>query len=168
MVNSSVRAIVGQRLARKLCPDCREAVAPSKATLEQIEKFFHLKDFGGFRRLHELEALALEEGLGVQASGKSATAAHSLSSSARSINRLWRAHAGGCERCHHTGYRGRVGIFEVLSLSAAVQKTINSGASTHAIDQAAIESGMISLQIDGLVKALRGQTTVSEVLRVST
>ena len=168
MIDNSVRAIVGQRLARKLCPDCQEAVAPGKTTLAQIEKSFHLKDFGGFRRLHELETLATEEGLGVQVSGKSATAAHYLSTSSRSINRLWRAHAGGCERCHHTGYQGRVGIFEVLSLSAAVQKTINSEASTHAIDQAAIESGMISLQLDGLVKALRGQTTVSEVLRVST
>jgi type IV pilus assembly protein PilB len=168
MITSSVRAIVGQRLARKLCPDCREAVAPSKATLEQIEKSLHLKDLGGFPKLHELESLAAAEGLGVQVSGKSATAAHSLSSSARGLSRLWRAHAGGCERCYHTGYQGRVGIFEVLSLGAAVQKTINSESSGHAIDQAAIGAGMISMQLDGLVKALRGQTTVAEVLRVST
>jgi type IV pilus assembly protein PilB len=167
MIASGARAIVGQRLARKLCPDCREATVPGKAALAQIEKSLHLKDYGGVKRLHELEALALEEGVGVQSSGKTAAALRDLSSTARSITRLWKARDGGCDHCHHTGYRGRVGIFEVLVPGAAVEKTITHKSSAHAINQAAIESGMVSMQLDGLVKALRGQTTVAEVLRVT-
>jgi type IV pilus assembly protein PilB len=167
MIASSARAIVGQRLARKLCAECREATAPSKATLAQIEKSLHLKEYGGVKRLHELEALALEEGIGVHGSGKTAAALGDLSSTTRSITRLWKARDGGCDHCHHTGYRGRLGIFEVLVPDATVEKIITHKSSVHAINQAAIESGMVSMQLDGLVKALRGQTTVAEVLRVT-
>jgi type IV pilus assembly protein PilB len=167
IVASSLQAMVGQRLARKLCPGCREAITPNKAMFEQIEKSTQLKSSGGFRRLHDLEGQALEEGIGGLNAGKTDTSLRELSTTARTINRLWRAREGGCGHCDNTGYRGRIGIFEVLMPSAAVQKTITKEGSVHAINQAAIESGMINMQLDGLIKALRGQTTLDEVLRVT-
>ena len=166
LVASSLRAVVGQRLPRRLCVHCREAIKPDSATLKRLEKSTHLADYGGFRRLHELETQALEEGMGVSQS-KSASDANDLSSSVRGISRLWKAHEGGCEACQHTGYHGRVGIFEVLVSSTELQTVITHSSSEKVISKAAREAGMISMQIDGLVKALRGQTTLAEVLRVT-
>jgi type IV pilus assembly protein PilB len=157
LVANTLRAVVGQRLARRLCPECREAVAVDSATLKQVEKCLR-NEGGGWRRLHELETAAVEE---------AGSKAHELSTTARGISKVWKAHANGCEYCHNTGYRGRVGMFEVLSATAAVQKAILSKASTAAINKAAIESGMVSMQLDGLVKALSGQTTIAEVFRVT-
>lgn len=157
LIANTSRAIVGQRLVRQLCPDCREATTPDAKTLKQIEKLLRVEGVG-LKQLHELEATALAEGIGAPAK---------LSSTARSITQLWKAHDGGCNRCYYTGYHGRVGIFEVLIPSTAVQKAILHTGSVTAINQAAGESGMVSLQLDGLVKALRGETTISEVLRVS-
>jgi type IV pilus assembly protein PilB len=158
LIVSSLRAIVGQRLARRLCPECREEVAPDTSTLKQVEKCLR-NEGGGWKRLHELEAAALAE-----VGGDSAE----LSTTARGLSRVWQAHSGGCEYCHNTGYRGRVGMFEVLTATDKVQKAILSNASTAVIHKAAKESGMVGMQLDGVVKALRGQTTLSEVFRVST
>ena len=130
LISSSLRAIVGQRLARRLCQSCREAITPTKALLEQIEKSIQPKNYGGFKRLHELESLAAEEGV-----GGTKTAPSQLSSSSRGINRLWKAHEGGCSHCDNTGYHGRIGIFEVLAPSVAVQKTINHRSSVRTIHQ---------------------------------
>jgi type IV pilus assembly protein PilB len=157
LIANSCRAIVGQRLVRRLCPDCRESTAPDAKTLKHIEKLLRLEGIG-FKQLHELEVSALAEGIGAPAK---------LSSTAHSITHLWKAHEGGCNRCYYTGYHGRLGIFEVLTPSATVQKTILQSASATVINQAARDSGMVSLQLDGLIKALRGETTISEVLRVS-
>jgi type IV pilus assembly protein PilB len=167
LITSTLQAMLGQRLVRKLCPNCREATKPDLATLKQIEKLLRREDTG-LKRLHELEITALAEGVGVvEHEGKTFPKAHDPSSTARSITRVWNVHEGGCDRCYYTGYRGRVGIFEVLTASEAVQKAIMSSGSTKVINKAAHESGMLSMQLDGLIKALRGQTTVSEVLRVS-
>jgi type IV pilus assembly protein PilB len=168
MINSSVRAVVGQRLPRKLCPGCREAITPNKTMLEQIEKSIHLKASGGFGQLYTLEKLAFEEGIGAVNTRKTDLVLSQLSSTSRSINRLWKAREGGCSHCNNTGYRGRIGIFEVLVPTNEIQKTLNHAGSVRAISQAAAASGMISMQLDGLIKALRGQTTINEVLRVTT
>lgn len=165
MVASSMRAIVGQRLPRRLCPNCREIITPNKTMLEQIEKFVHLKNHGGYKRLHQLESAAREEGVGATDSRVAITS--QLGSTTRSINRLWAAHEGGCENCNHTGYRGRIGIFEVLRPGSEIQKAINNKSGLYTINQAAVNSGMVSMQLDGLIKALLGQTTISEVLRVT-
>lgn len=167
-ITAGVRVVVGQRLARQLCASCREAITPDKASLDQLELAFPIKDYGGFRRLHELETVASQEGIGRQGSGPAATSSQDLSSTARGISRLWQAHDGGCVHCHYSGYQGRIGIFEVMMPSSpAVQKAINHDTALGTIHKAAVESGMISLQLDGLVKALRGLTTATEVLRVS-
>ena len=73
----------------------------------------------------------------------------------------------GCEKCRKIGFRGRVGIFEILRVSDAIQSLIISRSASNEIKQRALEEGMTSLRDDGWNKVLRGITTVEEVLRVT-
>ncbi len=76
------------------------------------------------------------------------------------IKSLWRPK--GCPNCNH-GYKGRIGVFEVFLLSPKVEKLILEYASNSEIEKTVIEEGMITLKQDGLLKALAGITTISEV-----
>ena len=71
----------------------------------------------------------------------------------------------GCEECHHTGYRGRMGIFEVLRVDAGIKRSILGGSSSNELRDAARTSGMRSLRDSGLGAVLEGVTTIEEVLR---
>ena len=73
----------------------------------------------------------------------------------------------GCERCRHTGYRGRAGVFELLTLDDTLRGLIQSKADASEIKRAAVRAGMRTLRDDGLEKALAGVTTFDEVARVS-
>lgn len=85
----------------------------------------------------------------------------------KTIQTLWKASPEGCEKCNHTGYKGRIGIYEVLADSIPIQKLIISNATSNQIQDLAITEGMVTMQTDGLIKAIRGNTTVEEVLRVT-
>ncbi len=168
LIASTVRIVIGQRLVRRLCPDCREDFEPPKPQLEQIAKVFNLNDAAANARLHDLEQQALKGGVGAENTSK--TNKHdpsALSTTAKGINKLWKANEEGCGTCNHTGYKGRVGIYEVLTNTTAVQQLIVSNATSEKLEAQAIEDGMITMQIDGLVKALRAQTTLEEILRVT-
>jgi type IV pilus assembly protein PilB len=166
LIASTVRVVVAQRLVRRLCVDCRESITPDSTVLKQIEKTFHLSDNGGIKKIHELEEQAFADGIGKGNAGKSASA-EEISTTASAIGRLWKAHDEGCESCNHSGYKGRIGIYEVLDNSPAVQKMIVGSSTSEAIEKTAIEEGMLTMQLDGFIKALRGQTTIEEVLRVT-
>ena len=71
----------------------------------------------------------------------------------------------GCERCHHTGYRGRQGIYELLDVSDPIRELINERAPGLIIRQQAIALGMVTLREDGLRSIYEGDTTVEEVLK---
>ncbi len=71
----------------------------------------------------------------------------------------------GCERCNNTGYKGRVGLFEVLAFTDEIRDMILSGASSIELKRKAIEEGMVSLRMSGLMKIKDGSTTLEEVLR---
>ncbi|HEX4439988.1 MAG TPA: type IV-A pilus assembly ATPase PilB [Thermoanaerobaculia bacterium] len=71
----------------------------------------------------------------------------------------------GCDRCNNTGYKGRVGLFEVLAFTDEIRDMILSGASSIELKRKAIEEGMVSLRMSGLQKIREGQTTLEEVLR---
>lgn len=73
----------------------------------------------------------------------------------------------GCEKCNNTGYLGRVGLFEVLKLDNKIRKAIFDKLSTLEIHEIAVKNGMLSLEQDGIIKALSGQTSLEEVYRVS-
>ena len=76
-------------------------------------------------------------------------------------------HSRGCKACHHVGYKGRMGVFEVFIMDDAMQQLVFKGASTVEIKALAIKSGMVTMIQDGLLKALEGITDVAEVFRVT-
>ena len=132
--------------------------------LKQMSKNFHIDGLKGMARIHDLEKQALAGGIGKASKGKPN---ETLATDGKSINTLWRASDKGCETCNHTGYKGRVGIYEVLGNSSEVQKSIVGNATSDTIQSEAISGGMIMMQIDGFIKALRGQTSIEEILRVT-
>ena len=75
--------------------------------------------------------------------------------------------AVGCRECRHVGYRGRVGLFELLVSSDRIRQLAHDRQSSWAIKKTAIEEGMKTLREDGWVKVLAGRTTVDEVVRIT-
>ncbi len=72
----------------------------------------------------------------------------------------------GCDKCDGVGYKGRLGVHEILTLNEEIKTLINKKASSEEINRAALNNGMVSLFQDGLNKALAGITSLSEVFRV--
>jgi type IV pilus assembly protein PilB len=161
LIASTVRAVVGQRLVRKLCVHCREVYQPDEAMLETLGKTFHANDPSVMQHLNQLELDAIRANVG----GEAAVAENGSSSDC--IVRLWKAHEQGCENCNNSGYKGRMGIYEVLDNSSNVQKLIVGSGTSEQIQNQAVKDGMVLMQTDGLIKALRGLTSIEEILRVT-
>ncbi len=158
LIASTVKAVVGQRLVRRLCVNCRENYVPSEAEMAEVTRLFRLKEGQSFANIHSLENQAAEQEIGGDTP---------MSTTEATISKLWKAHSGGCKECNQTGYKGRIGIYEVLGNSIPVQQLIISSATSNQIQDQAVSEGMITMMTDGLVKALRGSTTIEEVLRVT-
>jgi general secretion pathway protein E len=124
LVSSSVRAIIAQRLVRRVCPECRRPYTP---TSEQLEEW----------------------GLGFLPEGTV----------------LYKA--GGCPACLETGYRGRTGIYEFLHMDEELSSLILQTSDANQIRSAAVAKGMRTLRQCGMELVARGETTVSEILRVT-
>jgi general secretion pathway protein E len=82
-----------------------------------------------------------------------------------SIQQVYRGK--GCAKCHHTGYKGRCGIFELLLMDREMKHLILQTANADEIKELAIKNGMITLRHDGAMKVFQGITTIEEVYRVS-
>ncbi len=158
LIASTVKAVVGQRLVRRLCPACRESYTPNEEQIDEVVKLFTLAEGKDFSHIHAFVQLAAEQEIGGDTPpGTTDT----------TITQLWRAHPDGCKECGNTGYKGRIGIYEVLGNTVSVQKLIMAGATSTQIQDEAVKEGMMTMQTDGVVKALRGNTTIEEVLRVT-
>jgi type IV pilus assembly protein PilB len=158
LIASTVKAVVGQRLVRRLCMNCRQHFTPTPGEMSAITRLFNLRGNQTFDTIHQLEAQAIQQHIGGETP---------LSTTSSTIAALWKALPEGCEECNHTGYKGRVGIYEVLGNTIAIQKLITANATSNQIQDQAISEGMVTMQTDGLIKALRGDTTIEEVLRVT-
>lgn len=168
LIASTIRAVVGQRLIRRLCIECKEQHEPDEKILQQLKDSFHIDSPEKIAWIHRLEQAALAAGIGASnTSNKKAKDTSQLATSETSILKLWKAHDGGCDACNHTGYRGRMGIYEALENTPSIQKLIVGNATSEVIQQQAIRDGMLTMQMDGLIKALRGQTSIEEILRVT-
>lgn len=168
LIASTVRAVVGQRLVRRLCPNCRKSYVPDAVTLKQIFETFKIKDSAGMQRIHQLELKAIEDGIGksnLAASNPKST--NSPSTSESKILKLWAANPDGCSECNNNGYKGRIGVYESLENSSEIQKLIVGNATSEILQNQAVKEGMVTMQTDGFIKALRGQTTIEEILRVT-
>lgn len=158
LIASTVRAVVGQRLVRKINRETRISYKPTTEEQQMIIKMFNLKPDQDFKYIHELEKKAAAEGIGDNTP---------LSTDENGINTLWRADKNDNKDGSFDGYRGRIGIYETLNNSDIIQKLIISNATSNQIKEEAIKEGMNTMQIDGLIKVLRGETTLEEVMRVT-
>jgi general secretion pathway protein E len=79
--------------------------------------------------------------------------------------RLYRA--AGCDQCFHTGYRGRISIFEILRMDSSLKKMVLETYDSNLIAQEALRQGMTTLRMNGIEKILKGITSIAEVLRVT-
>ncbi len=83
----------------------------------------------------------------------------------KNVEYLWRAR--GCVKCKGLGYKGRIGIFEVMLINEDIRKMIESMATENDIRDASLENGLITYEQDGIIKSLEGETSLEEVQRVS-
>lgn len=158
LIASTVRAVVGQRLVRRLSPESRIAYVPTEEEKDAIIHLFNLKSGQDFSYIHELEKQAAAQGIGGDAP---------LSTDEHGIKTLYKPAEVEDDEGKHDGFKGRIGIYEVLNNTLAVQKLITASATSNDIQEQGIADGMITMQTDGLIKALRGETTIEEVLRVT-
>ncbi len=158
LLASGLRASIGQRLVRQLCANCRVRYTLSDEERSQIEDSFGMTTPSARKRVHELERTAAPAIFGdVQ----------QLNSTPTHITHLWKPSETGCDTCDHSGYQGRMAIVEVLKNSDALHKALlaKEPSSAAAMQTALLKDGFVPMGLDGLVKALRGQTTVTEVIR---
>jgi type IV pilus assembly protein PilB len=144
LIASTVNAVVGQRLTRQVCEDCREEYKVDK----EFEQTLSLE--------YNLEAL-----LNVLKREKF------IEDKIKSVTELTFYKGHGCDKCGETGYRGRKGIYEVLEVTNEIQDLIMKRSPTTQIQDKAIEQGMVMMWQDGFIKCLQGATTIEEIMRVS-
>lgn len=157
LIASTVKAVIGQRLVRRLCMNCRQEYTPNEEEIKYITEMFKINT-ESIKKIHNLEEQAFEDKIGGDTP---------MGSTDSGIERLWRPNPEGCDECGHNGFKGRVGIYEVLGISIPIQKMITANATSNDIQDQAISEGMVTMQMDGLIKSLRGITTVDEVLRAT-
>jgi type IV pilus assembly protein PilB len=162
MATHSLKLVSNQRLVRRLCVSCRDNVEPDKPSLSLLEEIFNFSNPQSMKLIHKLES----EYVSQISNDNKGILSKDLGTSETRIKRIWKAHEGGCENCLHTGYRGRVGLYEVIVITPQIQKLIMSLASPKVISAKASAEGSVSLLTDGLIKALQGYTSINEVFRL--
>lgn len=158
LIASTVRVIVGQRLVRRLDVETRVRYTPSEEEKQVIAKLLNIKEPSDYQRLHEMEKEAAANGVGGDTP---------LSTDSGGIQFLYKQKENLDPKESFDGFSGRIGIYELLINSNSIQKLISSRATSAEIQAAAINEGMMTMQSDGILKALRGETTIEEVMRVT-
>ena len=135
LLSSVINLVIAQRLARKICPDCKKEYTPPPAMLEKIKKELAAtpKEF-----LEDVDTKELH---------------------------FWQGE--GCAHCGNLGYRGRMAVSEVITITRPIRDIINDGASRQRIEVELTKQTFITLTQDTLLKALKGATTLEEVMRVA-
>ncbi len=161
-ISSSLMAVLAQRLVRKLCPKCRTPYLPSNEDLRSLgldwRSFAPLPDDPTATSSKTPAARSQPQG-----DGHGAHANDLLVEDAGGERPVFYKPTG-CEACANTGYRGRIGIYELLVITDAVRKEILNNSDSNAISRAGQLGGMRSLRQDGARQVLRGITSVEEVL----
>ncbi|OQA36679.1 MAG: Type II secretion system protein E [Parcubacteria group bacterium ADurb.Bin326] len=132
---NSLECSIGQRLVRKLCPNCKQETELDPATAKEVAKIID----------------------GINAEAKTGLP-----------KKIQFYKAVGCDKCGGIGYKGRLGIYEVISNSSEMQKLIQQPDITNnEIEEQAIKDGAVLMLQDGILKAAAGETSVDEVFRVA-
>ncbi|MDD5144678.1 MAG: GspE/PulE family protein [Candidatus Pacebacteria bacterium] len=136
----TLQVAIAQRLVRKLCKECRKKVKPTAEVKELI-----LKKIANMPDSYKSEA---------KLGGKTQ-------------KEIYVYEPVGCSKCAQTGFSGRIALFEVFSSSPAIIQEISKDLSEANLLKKAREEGMMTIDQDGILKALEGLTTIEEVLRVT-
>ncbi|MCK5122597.1 MAG: type II/IV secretion system protein [Candidatus Pacebacteria bacterium] len=148
LIASTANIIISQRLVRKICPECKKKYVLDENTYNGIAQNF---DVDSVAELFKREKIVKKE----------------YASSKEMWLNLKFSKGVGCDKCRKEGYKGRIGIFEVLEITDKIAKLINSGATSAEIEEGGIKEGMTTMLEDGLIKAAQGITTIEEVMRVT-
>lgn len=145
LVAFTANIIIAQRLVRKICGHCKKEYTLEDKSINEIEKIFDTK---------KIIQLFKEQNI-------------KLKSTEKNLKNMTFFHGEGCSRCGKSGYKGRIGIFEVLPVDNELANKINQRATADEIKIYARQKDMITMLQDGLVKAKQGVTSIEEVLRVT-
>ncbi|MCK5084996.1 MAG: Flp pilus assembly complex ATPase component TadA [Candidatus Pacebacteria bacterium] len=147
LVASTTNIIISQRLVRKICLDCREEYKFDEPLYNSFSQNFNVDAISEIIKKNKI-----------------------VKKSYKSNKEMWRdlkfARGKGCSKCRN-GYKGRLGVFEVLQINERIKKLINNSASGEEIEEAAIADGMTTMLEDGVIKFVQGITTIEEVTRVT-
>ncbi len=144
LIASTVNAVMGQRLVRVICPDCKTDAEIDKVMVEALRKQF---DFDKLMRI------LLQENV--------------VTDKVKKFEDLKFFHGQGCDKCSNTGYKGRIGVHEILEVTDEIADLIVKHATTQEIQEVAEQKGMVVMWEDGFIKAVKGVTTIDEILRVT-
>lgn len=144
LVSPVVNLVIGQRLVRKICPDCKVKVRFPQKMLENYQTFFDLEKI--FLKLKNLNLLNEDQ--------------HNL----KNIKLFY---GRGCLSCNNTGYKGRIGIYEVIPITDSLRNIILKGAPVEEFKKEATKQGSLTMAEDGVLKVINGRTTFDEILRVT-
>ena len=153
-ISSSVLAVLAQRLVRKLCEHCRTPYPPNAQDLRELGIDLET----AHEKLVELRKLAATTVI-----GRSNPTTLPPPVSTLSGDLTFYRHAG-CEECSNTGYRGRIGIFELMMIDEPVRREILNNSDAKTIQRVAQQQGMRLLREDGARQVVAGVTSVEEVL----
>jgi type IV pilus assembly protein PilB len=144
LIASTINAVLAQRLVRGICKDCQVALKLDDAAIESLGKQFHME---------KLLPVLTREGL--------------APAKTKSIKDLKFYKGQGCDKCNHSGYRGRLGLHEILEVTPTVAQMIMEHKSSQEIQDQGEKEGMTLMWEDGFIKAVKGITTIDEIVRVS-
>ena len=142
LVAFTCNMIIAQRLVRKVCKSCAQPYTLTKQQVKELGELYNLEEIMAGLRTHGLiKDVSIEK------------------------SDFFRG--AGCKQCGGEGYRGRMGIYEVLEITKGIQDLINKDATGQEIYAQAVKEGMITIVEDGFAKALSGVTTLEEIMRVT-
>lgn len=163
LLASTMRISMAQRLPRRVCPHCIEAVPVEEEVIASINEVLGpINGFDLFGYLNEVTAAKSREGAPEHLQHVKAPEVDPAGN-----RRIYLYKGKGCARCGGTGYNGRIGIFEVMKVDDEINRMIMKKATDTELEKTSISKGMITMIQDGFLKALEGITTIEEVLRVS-
>ena len=142
LVSSTLSLVVAQRLARRLCTECRESYEPEAHVIQDMYEKHNLQT--------ALRVLQLNE----------------IIADANNIDHIRFFRARGCDKCNNKGYRGRIGIFELLELNDELRNSINAHDDVVRMQNIALETGMKTMFQDGLAKVVLGEIDLDELVRI--
>ncbi|EKE06814.1 MAG: hypothetical protein ACD_18C00271G0001 [uncultured bacterium] len=145
LVGFTTNIIIAQRLVRKICSSCKKEYKLSAEEIKELEKMLNKKSIKDLLKEQDIKDPDLQ----------------------KNISEMTFYRGEGCTKCGTTGYKGRLGIYEVLVVDDDLTKLINERATAQDIKNFAEKNGMVNLFEDGLIKAKSGVTTLEEVLRVT-